>query len=141
MTLGATELRAYGTAHGAELAMIAQRDALRRGDVHRLLFWSERWRATALATRSTPLRQDRQLAAELSALRSVIRLLGTSEMPAPRRAALERERRRFEAAGQARPPRSPGSRVPGGQEVGLRTLLAGTGGRRPLEVLEGGGRP
>ncbi len=30
--LGATELRAYGTAHGAELAMLAQRDALRRGD-------------------------------------------------------------------------------------------------------------
>ena len=95
LTLGATELRAYGTAHGADLAMLAQRDALRRGDVHRLLFWSERWRATALATRSTPLRQDRQLAAELSALRSVIRLLGTSEMPAPRRTALERERRRL----------------------------------------------
>ena len=49
MTLGATELRAYGTAHGAELALIAQRDALRRGDAHRLLLWSERWRATALA--------------------------------------------------------------------------------------------
>ena len=56
MRLGATELRAYGTAHGAELATLAQRDALRRGDVRRLLFWSERWRATALAARSTPLR-------------------------------------------------------------------------------------
>ena len=52
MRLGATELRAYGTAHGAELATLAQRDALRRGDVRRLLFWSERWRATALAARS-----------------------------------------------------------------------------------------
>ena len=56
MRLGATELRAYGTAHGAELATLAQRDALRRGDVRRLLFWSERWRATALAARSTPIR-------------------------------------------------------------------------------------
>ena len=59
MRLGATELRAYGTAHGAELATLAQRDALRRGDVRRLLFWSERWRATALAARSTPLRETR----------------------------------------------------------------------------------
>jgi len=98
MTLGATELRAYGTAHGAELATLAQRDALRRGDVRRLLFWSERWRATALATRSAPLRHDRQLAAELSALRGVIRLLAASEMPATRRTVLERERRREEAA-------------------------------------------
>ena len=57
--LGATELRAYGTAHGAELATLAQRDALRRGDVRRLLFWSERWRATALAARSTPAERTR----------------------------------------------------------------------------------
>jgi hypothetical protein len=136
MTLGATELRAYGTAHGAELAMLAQRDALRRGDVHRLLFWSERWRATALATRSTPLRQDRQLAAELSALRSVIRLLGTSEMPAPRRAALERERRRLEAAVQARTRRSPGSRVQEAEEFDLGTLFDELGGSSLIELVE-----
>ena len=71
MRLGATELRAYGTAHGAELATLAQRDALRRGDVRRLLFWSERWRATALAAQGTPAGEDKHLAAELEALRSV----------------------------------------------------------------------
>ena len=71
--LGATELRAYGTAHAAELATLAQRDALRRGDVRRLLFWSERWRATALAARSASPREDKQLAAGLEALRSVSR--------------------------------------------------------------------
>ena len=136
MTLGATELRAYGTAHGAELAMIAQRDALRRGDVRRLLFWSERWRATALAARSTPLRHDRQLAAELSALRSVIRLLGASEMPAPRRAALERERRRLEAAVQARTRRSPGRLVQEGGELDLDTLFGELGGSSLIELVE-----
>ena len=113
MRLGATELRAYGTAHGAELATLAQRDALRRGDVRRLLFWSERWRATALAARSAPIREDKELAAELEALRSVSRLLGESEMAASRRHALERERRRLEAAVQARTRRLPGSRKPG----------------------------
>jgi tetratricopeptide (TPR) repeat protein len=136
MTLGATELRAYGTAHGAELAMIAQRDALRRGDVHRLLFWSERWRATALAARSTALRHDRQLAAELSALRGVIRLLGTSEMPASRRTALERERRRLETAVQARTRRSPGSRVQEAEEFDLDTLFGELGGSSLIELIE-----
>ena len=93
MTLGATELRAYGTAHGAELARLAQRDALRRGDVRRLLFWSERWRATAMAARSTPLQEDKELAAELEALRNVTRLLETR-----RNSHLSLERPRARAA-------------------------------------------
>ena len=135
MTLGATELRAYGTAHGAELAVLAQRDALRRSDVHRLLFWSERWRATAQAARSTLLRHDRQLAAELSALRSVIRLLGT-EMPAPRRNALERERRGLERAVQARTRRSPGSRVQEAEEFDLDTLFSELGRSSLIELVE-----
>ena len=136
LTLGATELRAYGTAHGAELAMLAQRDALRRGDVHRLLFWSERWRATALAGRSTPLRHDRQLAAELSALRSVIRLLAASEMPAPRRTVLERERRRLESAVQARTRRSPGGRAREAGEFDLDMLFGELGGSSLIELVE-----
>jgi tetratricopeptide (TPR) repeat protein len=136
MTLGATELRAYGTAHGAQLAMLAQRDALRRGDVHRLLFWSERWRATALATRSAPLRHDRQLAAELSALRGVIRLLGTNEMPAPRRTALERERRRLEAAVRARTRRSPGSRAEEAGEFDLDAFFGELGESSLIELVE-----
>ena len=136
MTLGATELRAYGTAHGAELAMLAQRDALRRGDVRRLLFWSERWRATALAARSTPLRDDRELAAELEALRSVSRLLGDDEMPAPRRNALERERRRLEAAVQARTRRSPGRHEPGEGQFDLDALFDELGGTTLIELVE-----
>ena len=113
LTLGATELRAYGTAHGAELALLAQRDALRRGDVRRLLFWSERWRATTLAAGVTrPQQDDRALVAELGALRSVARLLETPEIAASRRNALEHERRRLETAVQARVRRSPG-RGPG----------------------------
>ena len=115
-TLGSTELRAYGTAHGAELARLAQREAVRRGDVRRLLFWSERWRATTLAPRATPPRYDRELTAELEALRTVTRLLGESEQAGARRNALEHERRRLETAVQARIRRSPGRNTgsPGG---------------------------
>ena len=135
MRLGATELRAYGTAHGAELATLAQRDALRRGDVRRLLFWSERWRATALASRSTPPGEDKELAAELEALRSVSRLLGDTEMAASRRNALERERRRLEAEVQARTRRRPGSDRPGGGHFGLDELSAELGPSTLIELV------
>ena len=135
MRLGATELRAYGTAHGAELATLAQRDALRRGDIRRLLFWSERWRATALAVRSTPSREDKELAAELEALRSVSRLLGETEMAASRRHALERERRRLEAAVQARTRRLPGSHKPGEGDFNLDELSAELGPNTLIELV------
>ena len=135
MRLGATELRAYGTAHGAELATLAQRDALRRGDVRRLLFWSERWRATALAARSAPPREDKELAAELEALRSVSRSLGETEMAASRRNALERERRRLEAAVQARTRRLPGSHKPGEGEFDLDGLFDELGPNTLIELV------
>jgi tetratricopeptide (TPR) repeat protein len=135
MRLGATELRAYGTAHGAELATLAQRDALRRGDVRRLLFWSERWRATAVAARDAPIREDKELAAELEALRSVSRLLGETEMAASRRNALERERRRLEAAVQARTRRQPGSRKPGEGEFDVGELVDELGPNTLIELV------
>ena len=135
MRLGATELRAHGTAHGAELATLAQRDALRREDARRLLFWSERWRATALAARSVSPREDEELAAELEALRSVSRLLGDTEMGASRRNALERERRRLEAEVQARTRRLPGSQRPGEGQLDLDELVAELGPSTLVELV------
>jgi tetratricopeptide (TPR) repeat protein len=135
MRLGATELRAYGTAHGAELATLAQRDALRRGDVRRLLFWSERWRATALVARSTPLRGDKELTAELEALRSVSRLLRDTETTTSRRNALERERRRLEAAVQARTRRLPGRHQPGEGQFNLDELFDELGPATLIELV------
>jgi tetratricopeptide (TPR) repeat protein len=135
MRLGAIELRAYGTAHGAELATLAQRDALKRGDVRRLLFWSERWRATALAARSAPSEEDKELGAELEALRSVSRLLGDAEMAAQRRNALERERRRLEAAVQARTRRRPGRDRPGEGQFDLDELFAELGPATLIELV------
>ena len=135
MRLGATELRAHGTAHGAELATLAQRDALRRGDARRLLYWSERWRATALAARSRPAGADKELAAELEALRGVSRLLRNTEMTASRRNALERERRRLEAAVQARTRRLPGGQRPGAAEFDLDELFAELGPTTLVELV------
>ena len=135
MRLGATELRAYGTAHGAELATLAQRDALRRGDVRRLLFWSERWRATALVARSAPSEEDKELGTELEALRSVSRLLGDAEMASQRRNALERERRRLEAAVQARTRRLPGRQEPGEGQFNLDEIFDELGPATLIELV------
>jgi CHAT domain-containing protein len=136
MTLGATELRAYGTAHGGELATLAQRDALTRRDVRRLLQWSERSRATALSSRGAPARHDRELVAELSALRSVTRLLNADEEAGPRRSALEREQRRLERAVQARTRRLPGSGRPGAGAFDLDALWDELGETTLIELVE-----
>ena len=135
MRLGATELRAHGTAHGSELATLAQRNALSRGDARRLLFWSERWRATALATRSAPPEEDKTLSAELEALRGVSRLLGETDVTPSRRNALERERRRLEAAVQARTRRRAGSLRAGDGEFGLDELFAELGPSTLIELV------
>jgi hypothetical protein len=136
MTLGATELRAYGTAHGAELAALAQRDALGRGDVRRLLQWSERSRATASSFRGAPVRQNRELVGELSALRSVTRLLNANDDTGPRRTALEREQRRLERAVQARTRRLPGSGRPGAGAFDLGELWDELGETTLIELVE-----
>lgn len=136
MTLGATELRTHATAHGTELAMLAQRDAVKRGDVRRLLQWTERHRATALASRGTLPRQDRELAGELAALRSVTRSLDASDMAASRRTALERERRQLEAAVQARTRRSPGSSTGEPGAVNVDALLDELGQATMIEFVQ-----
>jgi len=139
-TLGAAELRAHATAHGAELAELAQRAALRSGRPRRLLEWSERWRAVALQPprptaalqpprptaalqplRPTAARQPLGLAAdpgaraELAALRDVTVRLEKAHPDGFPATVLHRERLRLEAAIRART---------------LRAGTAGTGARR-----------
>jgi tetratricopeptide (TPR) repeat protein len=99
-TLGAAELRAHATAHGAELAELAQRAALRSGRPRLLLDWSERWRAVALQ----PLRTvaDPGLRAELAALRDVTVRLEKAHPDSFPAAVLHRERLRLEALIRAR---------------------------------------
>ena len=108
LTMGATELRALATGHGAELAELALRDALRRDDASSLLVWGERWRATALTVPPVRPSDDEQLVGDLAALRDVVRRLD-----AQRDAALERERRRLEKAVRERALRAQGQPLSG----------------------------
>jgi tetratricopeptide (TPR) repeat protein len=74
-TLGASELRAQATVHGAELAALALRHAAQAGRPRLLLAWSERWRATAQAVPPVRPSANAEFNACLAALRRVTKQL------------------------------------------------------------------
>ncbi len=96
-TLGATELRAQATALGSDFARLALRHAVRSEDACRLLEWSERWRATALAVPSVRLDLDPAMTGDLAALRVVSQRLA-EDSPGVGTPSLQREQRRLEDA-------------------------------------------
>jgi tetratricopeptide (TPR) repeat protein len=118
-TLGATELRTLATANGAQLANMALRHAVRRGDARLFLTWSERWRGTVL--RVSPVRPpaDSELVADLAALRNVRARLDSALDTRSAPPALERERRRLEAAVRQRVLHTPA--LAAGQAESFRT--------------------
>lgn len=74
-TLGSQELMAFSSGHGRELAELATRTALASRDARRLLWWSERWRASALAVPQATQEHSPEMAADLAALRAQYRRL------------------------------------------------------------------
>ena len=124
-TLGATELRAHATAKGDGLARLAMGHVARAGDAGRLLAWSERWRATALAV--PPVRRDvePELTRDLAALRVLVRRL-EEEPGAAAAPAVRRDQRRLEESVRRRALHRPGSgsgRVTAVRVAELRDLL------------------
>jgi tetratricopeptide (TPR) repeat protein len=102
LSLGAAELRAQATAHGAELAALAQRAALDSGRARMLLVWSERWRATAHAVPPARPAEDGEVQAEMTALRDVTSRLERARSQGEPTAVFQREQLRLEAAVRAR---------------------------------------
>jgi tetratricopeptide (TPR) repeat protein len=101
LTLGASELRAQATVHGAELAALAQRHAVRAGRPRLLLTWSERWRATAQAVPAVRPPADPALNTSLAALRTVTRQLEEVRSRGKQNTDLRREQQRLERAVRA----------------------------------------
>lgn len=138
-SLAAPELRAHAAAYGTELAALAQRHAVRRGDARMLLRWSELWRAGALAVPPVHGPDDRELAEELAALRNVTSRLNESE-PGPATDRLLTDRTRLESAIRSRtrrlaahPPTTPAE---AGEAGDLEELLGGLGEYRLVELTE-----
>jgi tetratricopeptide (TPR) repeat protein len=96
LTLGASELRAQATVHGAELAALAQRHAAQARRPRLLLTWSERWRATVYAVPPVRPSTDAELNASLAALRAVTRGLDHARSQGTPSASLQKEQRRLE---------------------------------------------
>jgi len=134
-TLGGSELRAQATTHGAELAALARRHALRARRPRLLLTWSERWRATALAVPSVRPSPDASLNADLAALRAVTRRLDTAAAGSTS-AELKREQQRLEGAVRAHARRAPGGAARDSAEFSPAALLDQLGGTRLIEIIE-----
>lgn len=92
--LGDIELRALASRHGNELAEVAFRSALQRGDSRAMLWWIERWRATALAAPRIAPPQDADLQRAVAALRDLARRVDAADGAAPE--GLRQERSRLE---------------------------------------------
>jgi tetratricopeptide (TPR) repeat protein len=96
LTLGASELRAQATVHGAELAALAQRHAAQARRPRLLLTWSERWRATAYAVPPVRPSADAELNTSLAALRAVTRGLDQARSQRAPITSLQKEQQRLE---------------------------------------------
>jgi tetratricopeptide (TPR) repeat protein len=135
-TLGATELRTLATVNGAQLAGMALRHALRRGDARQFLEWSERWRGTVL--RITPVRPpaDSDLVADLAALRNVAARVDRSRDSRDAAPALVRERGRLETAVRQRVLRTPAAGTAQAESFRAADLLGQLGDTELLELTD-----
>jgi tetratricopeptide (TPR) repeat protein len=137
--LGSSELRALASTHGAELAALGQRHALRLGRPRLLLGWSERWRATALAVPAVRPVDDGRLQADLVALRDVTGRLAAGwarEMPS---GTLRSEQLRLERAVRSRALSARGQSRRGAAAAAafdVRALLDELGDDRLIEIVD-----
>ncbi|MFD2352549.1 hypothetical protein ACFSTC_29600 [Nonomuraea ferruginea] len=135
-TLGSSELRAQASAHGAELAALGQRHALRLDRPRLLLAWSERWRATALAVPSVRPPDDERLQADLAAIRAVTDRLAQARAQGLPTAHLAAEQLRLERAARSRALHAPGQDADATTGCDVPALLAELGGDRLLELVD-----
>jgi len=136
LSFGASELRAQATAHGAELAALAQRQAARGRDPRLLLTWSERWRATALAVPVVRPAADPELKADLTALRRVTRSLDSPRRQRSVTTTLGREQLRLESAIRSRVLRTRRDPDSGRAGFDVGDLLNALGTGRLIQIIE-----
>jgi CHAT domain-containing protein len=135
-TLGASELRAQATAHGAELAVLAQRHAARAHRPRLLLTWSERWRATALAVPPVSPPADAGFADSLAALREITGRLEDARRQGRPSAALQRQQQRLERSVRATSLRARGAPSSGHSVVNIPELLDQLGTAQLIEIID-----
>lgn len=133
LTLGAAELRARATAHGAELAELAQRAWLHAG--RELLIWSERWRGTTGTVPAVRPPDDRAVRRDLAALREVTGRLDRARQKGLAVQALRSERLVLEHRIRARALRTPGRRGRRSGDLDVAALLDELGSGQLVEII------
>jgi tetratricopeptide (TPR) repeat protein len=136
LTLGAAEMRAAATTHGAALTTIAVREALAADDPLMLLRWAERWRARTSAIPPVRPPDDDEFAAELAMLRQTTRHISQATVEGRPVGALERERRRLEDEVRGHVLRTSGSAAKAdAQHLDIDRVLAALGETRLVEIV------
>ncbi|GCD91281.1 CHAT domain-containing protein [Nocardioides sp. LS1] len=138
-TLGSSELRALATGHGEDLARLALAQAV-DGGPRSLLWWSERWRATALTQPPVRPAGPDDVTAPLAALRDNARRLQTARRDGGDVARLEAERARAEDDVRRRLRRAAGTSPTASADLDVAGLVAAVGGCALVEHMEVGGR-
>jgi tetratricopeptide (TPR) repeat protein len=135
-TLGASELRAQATAHGGELAALAQRHAAQVRRPRMFLAWTERWRATALTVPAVRPSADAELNAGLARLRGVTRRLEEARREGKPTGVLQREQVRLEGEVRARSLQARGAAGSGRPGVDVAELFGRLGATRLVEIVD-----
>ncbi|WP_127931544.1 CHAT domain-containing protein [Nonomuraea polychroma] len=136
MTLGASELRARAAGQGAELVTLAQRVIRREGGgPRRLLEWSERWRAHALAVPSPRPPADPELLRDLTAFREISSRLEAARSAGGPVQTLRREQARLEREIRAHTLAANGSSGVAGPRFDVRELLGRLGDGWLVELV------
>ena len=135
-TLGASELRALASAHGAELAVLAQRYAAQDRRPRLFLAWTERWRATALAVPAVRPSADAELNADLAALRGVTKRLEEARRQGGPTGALQREQLRLEGEVRGRSLQARGTADSGRAGIDIPELLDQLGTAQLVEIAD-----
>ena len=107
-SLGATELRAYASEHGSELAAVGVRLALEQHDARGVFASAERWRAGSLWLRPVRPPDDRELADDLAELRRVSSEIERAALAGGDTVVLLRRQAGLETSIRRRARRSPG---------------------------------
>ncbi|TDV57488.1 CHAT domain-containing protein [Actinophytocola oryzae] len=137
LTLGASELRARATDHGAELAELALRTCLRGSRARRLLMWSERWRATVCAVPAVRPPTDNDVLHDLATLRATTSRLDEALVNGTPFGALATRSQRLERRIRDRVRRQPGTLdgAPGTAHGIVRPLLDELGDGRLAAIV------
>ena len=135
-TLGASELRAQATVHGAELATLALRHAAAARRPRLLLTWSERWRATAQTISPVRPLADEELNASLTALRRVTRRLEEARSRGAPDTSLQRKQQRLESMVRASALRARGAAGPGQASFRPNDLFDQLGSAQLIEIVD-----